>query len=238
MIAVLHQHQLHVLTGELFGDAHRRFPRHIRVLLAVQQAHRTIDRDRVVQQQMLAAILDQRAGDLIGAAVFTGNIDVAVLHQPGAFLEGHRLPHQRLGEVGRGGDADQGRDALRAGEGGEQRQPAAHRGADQDQRSVALVVDHADGIGGPAADGAVLENAAAGAVSGIVELQHRLAARGTVFGERGCLVAGHVAAEAGQKDHGWAASILASPGEFHAVAAIEPSGGYHLSLLSNGCVMP
>ena len=68
--------------------------------------------------------------------------------------------------------------AIRPGERGEQRDPAAHRRADQDQRSVGQPIDHRQRVVGPAADGAVLEPAAAGAVAGIVEAQHGLAAFG------------------------------------------------------------
>ena len=61
----------------------------------------------------------------------------------------------------------------------------------------------------------------------IVEAQHRLLMCGAECGECGCLVAGHVAAEAGQEDHGGAVAVVFCPGQLHAVAAIEPSGGLH-----------
>ncbi len=51
----------------------------------------------------------------IGLAVLARHMQDPIAHERGAFLEGHRLPHQRLGEVGRSGDADQRGDAVRAG---------------------------------------------------------------------------------------------------------------------------
>ena len=182
-------------------------------------------RDRPVQQQVVrpSSISARVIG--YGSPYWLGTCRTPSRMSVARSLEGHRLPHQRLGEVGRGGDADQRGDAIRAGEGGQQRDPAAHRGADQDQRPFGQPVDHGQRILGPAADRAVLEPAAAGAVAGVVEPQHRLAALGAERRERGRLVAGHVAAEAGQEDHGGAAPVLPRPGQFHAIAAIEPSGG-------------
>ena len=72
----------------------------------MQQPHRTVERDRRMQQQPGASVRDKRAGDGIGLAVLTRAVQNAVAHECGALLDGHRLPHQRLGEVGRGGDTD------------------------------------------------------------------------------------------------------------------------------------
>ncbi len=202
-------------------------PGHVRIVLAVQQPHRTVERDRCMQQQPGASVLDQRAGDGIGLAVLAWPVQDTVAHEGGALLDGHRLPHQRLGEVGRGGDTDQRGDAIRTGERGEQRDPAAHRRADQDQRSLGQPVDHGERIVGPAADGAVLEPAAAGTVAGVVEAQHGLAAFGAERGERGRLVAGHVAAEAGEEHDRGTSALLPCPGQFDPIAAIEPSGAWH-----------
>ena len=94
-------------------------PRHVGVCLAVQQPHRTVEPDRRVEQQPRATVVDQRAGDRVGLAVLARPLEHAVTHQLEALLGGHRLPHQPLGEVGGGGDADQRRDPAGAGEGGQ-----------------------------------------------------------------------------------------------------------------------
>jgi hypothetical protein len=61
------------------------------------------------------------------------------------------------GEVGRGGDADEARDAVGQRARDEQRDPAAHGGADEDLGAFGQRVDGGDGVLGPVADGAVLE---------------------------------------------------------------------------------
>ncbi len=63
--------------------------------------------DGRAQHEVVAAVLDQRAGDRGRVSVVAGHEEHAVAVQGRAFGGRHGVPHQGLGEVGRGGDADQ-----------------------------------------------------------------------------------------------------------------------------------
>jgi hypothetical protein len=91
----------------------------------------------------------------IGLLVVSRGFPVdAVALQDGAHVGVVAVPHEVLGEVGRRRDADQPGDPRRPGERRQQHDPAAHGGADQDLRSLGDLIEHGDGILGPAADGA------------------------------------------------------------------------------------
>ena len=221
MVPVLDQVHAHIRPRHRLGDAQRVLPGHVRVLLALQDAHRHLQRQRAAQQQVAPPILDQRTGDGVGRAVFARAVPHAVALDRFAHLGRELRPHQVLGEVGGGGDADQGARLDAAARGQQQRDPAAHRGTDQHLRAVRLRGDHAGGVLRPAADGAVLEAAARTAVTRIVEAQEGRAARLAPAGEEFRLAARHVAVEATQEDNARAAARRASPGEADAVAAVE-----------------
>ena len=63
-------------------------------------------------------------------------------------------------------------DAVGTRKRGQESDPATHGGADKDQFARCQGVDHGERVGGPGADGAIEEVAAAGTMPGIVEAQH------------------------------------------------------------------
>ena len=73
-----------------------------------------IERDRRAEQQMLSAVLDQRARvEIPGRIVLGGQDDPAVLVDLAPLRRGEPRPQQLLGEIGRAGDADQRRRSAR-----------------------------------------------------------------------------------------------------------------------------
>ncbi len=66
VVAVLHQSEHDVVARKARGELDRVLPRHVRVLHALQDAHRTAGLDHAAEQEMLTALLDQAAGDEIG----------------------------------------------------------------------------------------------------------------------------------------------------------------------------
>ena len=101
MIAVLDHGQHHVLGRQPVRQRKRMLPWHIGVLRTLQDMHRTADLDRAAEQEMLAALLDQVAGDRVGVAVFgrtqpyAGGLDLV------SNFGRKPLPHQFLGKIGR-----------------------------------------------------------------------------------------------------------------------------------------
>ena len=93
------------------------------------------------------------------------------------------VPDQILGEIRGRGDADQAPDAIRPGKRGQEGDPAAHAGADQDLGPLGQLVDHGQGILGPAADGAGAEIAGGGAMAEIVEAQEGMPAGPAMLGQ-------------------------------------------------------
>ena len=63
MVAALDQGGDHLRRLEMPGDLQGIFPRHVGIALAVQQAHRTGQRQLLVEQEMVAALLDQLPGE-------------------------------------------------------------------------------------------------------------------------------------------------------------------------------
>src|SRR5580698_5856029 len=66
VIAILDHGQHHVFGGQPLRQRKRVPPRHIGILRALQDAYGTADLDGATEQQMVAALLDQRARDRIG----------------------------------------------------------------------------------------------------------------------------------------------------------------------------
>src|SRR6516225_5111768 len=58
VIAVLDQRQHHVIAGKARDQRLGMLPRHIRILHALEDAHRAAGLDHPAQQQMIAAFLD------------------------------------------------------------------------------------------------------------------------------------------------------------------------------------
>ena len=147
----------------------------------------------------------------------------AVALQLRALAGHHGGPHQILGEVRRGGDADQGGDAVRPGQCHQKGDPAAHAAAGQQQRPRSQAINQQQGVVGPAADGAVREGAAAGAMAGVVQPQARQAVRGAECLGLERLRPLHVAAIARQEHRIRPAPGRVDPGQLHAVAPVGPA---------------
>ena len=175
-------------------------PRHIRVGHALQDAHRAAGLDHAAEEKMIAAFLDQLPGDEIRLRrILRRPRPNSVLLELAPDLGRKSIPHQLFGEIDRRRDEHQAGDARRAcfaalpqGPHHEQRDPAAHRRADQNLRTLAASVEYREAIGEPAADRAVSEGALRFAMAGIVEPQAGAALAARPIGERGRLGAGHV----------------------------------------------
>ena len=156
---------------------------------------------------MLAPLLDQAAGDRIG------RFRILRRPLPGAFgldlplhLGREFLPHQLFGEIDRRRDQHQAGDRARAAARRfelarqQQRQPAAHRRADQHLRALGEALEHRGAVLQPAADGAVGEVAAGFAVAGIIEPDAGAAVFAGPVVERHRLGALHVGLEAAEPE--------------------------------------
>ena len=201
MVARLHEQDFDIGAGEGVGHLQRVAPRHVGVRHALDNPHRPGEGEGRAQDEPLAAVLDQPAGDRrrFVAVVRRLVVDAVALQVPAQGRRGVRHD-QVFGEVRRRGDADQAGDPVRQGARRQHRDPAAHAGADQHQRPGGQGLDREDGVVRPLADRPVLEGAGGQAVAGIVEAQETpaLAPAPGLEGER--LAAFHVGAEAGQED--------------------------------------
>jgi carboxylate-amine ligase len=95
----------------------------------------------------------------------------------------------------------------------EERQPAAHGGADQDLRAAGEGGEHRVGFLQPARDGAVLELSLGAAVTGIVEADAGVAGGFRPAIERLRLAAGHVGAKAAEPEEAGALSLARQDGD-------------------------
>ena len=123
-------------------DLQRIFPRHVGIALAVQQAHRTGQRELLVEQRWLrpSSISFQVKTDGSGEYC-DGRSSRPSRSQRGAILGRQALQQHALGEVGRGGDQHQAGQALGPRARHQQRQPAAHARAHQHQLAGGERVD-------------------------------------------------------------------------------------------------
>ena len=106
-----------------------------RVLLAVQQPHGNAEGDRtpLSSRQCRPSSISARVTG-VGVAVRLGHLEPPSLRSRARSWKRQRSHISVLGEVGRRGDADQRRQPLRPRQRGQQRDPAAHGGADEQQR--------------------------------------------------------------------------------------------------------
>ncbi len=198
----------------MLQQALRHGPGNVAVGHAVDQPQGAGERQGAAQHELRAAFLDQPEADRIGfVAIFRGLVPDAVAQQRPAHGFGELVPHQVLGEVRGGGQADQAGDALRPGQGRQQHQPAAHARPHQDLRAGGQAVESQDRIGRPAADGAVDEPARGCAVPAIVEAQEGAAGGGTMRLQRPCLGAGHVRHEAAEEHDTGAGAVRPAIGQ-------------------------
>ncbi len=105
-----------------------------------------------------------------------------------------------VGEVGRAGDPDQRLDPVGAAQGKVERDPPAHRRADQDQRAFGQPVDGGEAFLEPFLERSVLEIPGARSGARIIEAQHRDPAPLGESVERQRLGPFHVRCIAGEKD--------------------------------------
>ncbi len=198
--AVLDQGDLHVAGLQPPGEAQARPPGHVRVLHAVDQADGDPERDLLAQQEVRAAVLQERPGDGVGVfAVVAGEPDEAVPLQRRLLFAGEPGPDQVLGEIGRGGGTEQSGHPVRPFQGRQQHDPAAHGGPHQHLGAVGQFIEHENRVLGPAADGAVGESAGGSPVTGVVETQEGLPARPAEALQRERLAAFHVGHQSGQE---------------------------------------
>ncbi len=191
----------------------------------MQDADGAGDVDRAIEKEMVAAVVKEFLGDGGGRTVFAGRVEVAVLCQQFA-LGGCQVGFDEgCGEIGRWSNEQERREAGGEALGEEEGNPAAHRGADQQKRSAGGDgFDDQGGVRRPEADCAVQKIAAGGAVTGIVEPEHRLAGCGAgLLQDRG-FGAGHVGGEAGQENDNRTVARVPLIGEFDAVRPSD--GGY------------
>ena len=128
---------------------------------------------------MIAAVLDQPFRDDIGLTVIRGQRDLTVARQCLALCGVKSGPHAVLGEIRCGGDGDQPGDPSRQALRHQQRQPAPHRGSDEDLGTVGQPCDRRLRILGPVPDRAIGKGTVALPVAGIVEPEE-----GTAFAMR------------------------------------------------------
>ena len=219
MVSALDESERHVRAAQAPEQLDGMGGGHVRIRLALQDADGARDVESFVQHQVLAAILDQAAGDGIGLAIGGRAQPHALLVQLAAHLVGELVPHQVRRHVGGRCQQHEAPDALGGQRVGalqvavdQQGEPAAHRGAHQDARPLAVGEDHVDGLLQPFRDRAVDEQSARCAVAGIVEAQAGAAG----FARQGCqglrLGALHVGLVAAQPDEAAAAEIVLAIG--------------------------
>jgi hypothetical protein len=73
-----------VVTGDRAIEHQPVFPRHVRIVLPVQDLHRAGDLDPLIKNQVMPPVLDQRPGDRIGLAVLRRPQPLALVHDRGA----------------------------------------------------------------------------------------------------------------------------------------------------------
>ena len=173
MVRAFDDGQLDIVALRMSKKAFGHILRDHIIRAALQNARREWEGQRAAQDQARAAILDQAACDDIGLYIFIRDFDAAHGHDGFAFCVREPRPIAVFGKVGRTCNCDQTRDLIRAFAGQEQRHPATHRGADQDD----LTVDHVDrcaGVFEPITDAAILKIAIADAMARVVEPQEPL----------------------------------------------------------------
>jgi hypothetical protein len=179
----------------------------------MQQVDRARDRNRCAQQQVPSAIFNDPGGHGIGLAVGRGLQPETLAIEVEALRLGGLGQQKILGEIGRCGDTKQSSHALGPRKRQQQHDPAAHTGADHDQRPSRDPVDYRERILGPAADRAVLEATIRAAVAGIVEAHIGPALGATPALERQRLGAGHVGSVAAAEQHRGLAALQAVIGQ-------------------------
>jgi hypothetical protein len=170
VVAILVEGHRDILAGKTLGQPQAQLPRHRFVGEPVQQPHRQVDRDRLAQQQVPPAILNEGSRIEVPRRVeVRGENNRAALDDFLALRRAEPRPQQFLSEIGRPGDADQPGHAPRPRQRREQHDPAAHARSDEDLRTGRQRIDDCDCVLLPASDRALGEVAARRAMPEIVE---------------------------------------------------------------------
>eukprot|EP00968_Pinguiococcus_pyrenoidosus_P004062 scaffold268_cov236-Pinguiococcus_pyrenoidosus.AAC.5 len=155
--AVLDERDGHVRRRRQVCDAEDGLGWHLRVRHSVDQADGTVHDELLgaTQQEVVAAVLDETPADGV-LRVSPRDLVDAVVHDLLLGLFAELLPQQVFREVGIGGEAHQARHKVRSPLRHQQHDPASHPGAHEHDLSAGRqVLNHADGVLRPAADGAV-----------------------------------------------------------------------------------
>jgi hypothetical protein len=107
VIAVLDHGQHHVVDRQPVSQRKRMLPRHVGILRALQDMHRAADLDGAAEQQMAAALFDQRARDRIRLAIGRRPQPHTLGFDLLTNLRRKTFPHQRFGKVRRRRDQHQ-----------------------------------------------------------------------------------------------------------------------------------
>ena len=239
MIRPLHIGQPQVVALRMLQDRHGPRHRHVRIRRPVQQPHRERQRQRIAQHQPRAPVLDQVAGDDIGAViVFGGQLHPPRRHQRRALAIIKARPHRIFGEIRGGGDAHEARDLLRHLPRDQQRDPSPHGRSHEDLRPLRQRPKDVARILRPVADRTILERTGTVAMPGIVEAEEGAAPRARPGLQRHGLCAAHVRAETAQEhDTGLvgprALGHCAVIGEFPPLIRCEDLERRHEQLRSN-----
>ncbi len=155
---------------------------------------------------MLAPLLDQSAGDRIGASEYCDGRCQAPSVSICRFTSGENFFHisssvkSTAGAISTRPAIEPRRPCALQLSRQQQREPAAHRRADQHLRALGEALEHRGAVLKPAADGAVGEFAAGFAVAGIVEPDAGAAVLAGPVVERDGLGALHVGLEAAEPE--------------------------------------
>ena len=190
----------------MLDQPERMAPGHIRVGHALEDVNGGMRADHAAKQQMPAPVLNQPTGDRrgFGRIVRRPSPD-AFFHEFGACGGVELRPHQLFGEIHRRREQDQTGETRQRADGGEmtrqqQRQPAAHRTADQNLRPLRRGLKNRDALGQPVANAAVDKSPFRRAMAGIIEPQAGASLRLRPFGEKLRLGPAHVRREAAEPD--------------------------------------
>ena len=177
MFAILDQRGGDVGAGESLRQTQGGLPRHGTVLLAVQKTAPDTVMSMAVRSNRLARPSSIRCRlRRIGVSPSSlGTSTTPSARRLCALARVHGVPHQVLGEVGRGGDADQAGDTVGPRQRRQQHDPPAHAGANHNLRTCREAVQDHDSIVTPAAWAGVLESTRRLAVPIHVEAQKSVA---------------------------------------------------------------
>ncbi len=183
------------------GEAQARLPWHVVIAHAMEKPDRAVERDGAPRDEVLAPLIDEATRhDVAPRIVDRGNADHTLAQDHRTLRVGETRPKQILGEVGRGGDADEGGDAMRTRQCREQHDPAAHARADENLRPFRQLVEDGERVALPATDRGVLETSRESPMAEIIEAQEGLAVRPAEGFERQRLGPRHVRHEAAEED--------------------------------------